>query len=68
LRVLADHVHVAEDIREQLHEAIDAEAEERGEPVREKVAATEAQAAVDREVADLTARLAELTGSKQEGA
>jgi hypothetical protein len=45
LRVLADHVHVAEDIREALHEAIDGEAGLRGEPARAKVADNEARLA-----------------------
>jgi hypothetical protein len=58
LRVLADHVHVAEDVRELLHEAIDAEAELRGEPGREKVATTAAADARARRVADLKAQLA----------
>lgn len=62
LRVLADHVHVAEDVRDTLHEAIDVEAELRGEPKRAKVVADANQAEHDREVTELEARLAALKG------
>jgi hypothetical protein len=65
LRVLADHVHVAEDVRELLHDAIDAEAEARGEPKREKVATDAADAARAAQVADLKAQLAALEGDDQ---
>lgn len=60
LRVLADHVHVPEDVRDEVHAAIDAEAEKRGESKREKVVADAQAEARAREVADLEARLAAL--------
>lgn len=70
LRVLADHAYVAEDLRGEVHDAIDAEAAARGEPKREQVKAAALKEAVDREAADLLARLAELgvTVAKPEGA
>lgn len=60
LRILADHVHVAEDIRKDVHDAIDAEAERLGEPKRAVVIADAAKAERDAKIAALKAELAKL--------